>query len=235
MTPRTILVLWLALLAAEQAWLALLAILNLRHVRRHATEIPPAFAAAVDPGTRARSAAYTIERGRFGLLAALVSAGLVAAAVPAGFLGLIDDACARLPLGPYLRGAAFVLAVSICSWLANLPFSLYATFSIEARYGFNRTTPKIFAAGHPEEPRRIPARRGPGPARTVLVHGPHRHAVVGVGVPRPHGLRAGGEPPLPARDRTPVQPVHPAARGAACATGSSSWPGGSPSGRGASS
>jgi len=144
-TPRTILVLWLVLLAAEQAWLALLAILNLRHVRRHATEIPPAFAASVDPGTRARSVAYTIERGRFGLLAALVSAGLVAVAVPAGFLGLLDGTCARLPLGPYLRGAAFVLAVSVCSWLANLPFSLYATFSIEARYGFNRTTPKTFA------------------------------------------------------------------------------------------
>jgi STE24 endopeptidase len=144
-SPRAIFVLWLALLAAEQAWLALLAILNLRHVRRHATEIPPAFAGTVDPGTRARSAAYTLERGRFGALASLVSAGLVVAAVSTGFLGLLDDACARLPLGPYLRGAAFVLAVSICSWLANLPFSLYATFSIEARYGFNRTTPKTFA------------------------------------------------------------------------------------------
>ena len=137
--------LWLGFLVAEQAWLTALAALNLRHVRRHATEIPPAFAGTVDPGTRARSVAYTLERGRFGVLASLVSAGLVAAAVSTGFLGLLDDACARLPLGPYLRGAAFVLAVSICSWLANLPFSLYATFSIEARFGFNRTTPKTFA------------------------------------------------------------------------------------------
>ena len=145
MTPRAIFFLWLGLLVAEQALLAALAVLNQRHVRRHATEIPPAFAGTVDPGTRARSVAYTLERGRFGVLASLVSAGLVAAAVSTGFLGLLDDACARLPLGPYLRGAAFVLAVSICSWLANLPFSLYATFSIEARFGFNRTTPRTFA------------------------------------------------------------------------------------------
>jgi STE24 endopeptidase len=144
-SPRAIYFLWLGFFVAEQVWLTALAVLNLRHARRHATEIPPAFAAAVDPGTRARSVAYTLERGRFGVFASLVSAGLVAAAVSSGFLGMLDDACARLPLGPYLRGVAFVLAVSVCSWLANLPFSLYATFSIEARFGFNRTTPRTFA------------------------------------------------------------------------------------------
>jgi STE24 endopeptidase len=144
-SPRAITFLWLGFFVAEQAWLTALAILNLRHVRRHATEIPPAFAGTVDPGTRARSVAYTLERGKFGVLASLVSASLVAAAVSTGFLGLLDDACARLPLGPSLVGASFVLAASICSWLANLPFSLYATFSIEARFGFNRTTPKTFA------------------------------------------------------------------------------------------
>jgi STE24 endopeptidase len=144
-SPHAIFLIWLALLVAEQAWLSVLALLNLRHVRRHATEIPRAFAAVVDRGTRARSVAYTLERGRFGLVVSLASAGLVAAAVSAGLLGMLDDACARLPVGPYLRGAAFVLAVSIGSWIANLPFSLYATFSIEARYGFNRTTPRTFA------------------------------------------------------------------------------------------
>ena len=145
MTPSAILALWLALLVAEQGWLTTLAVLNLRHVRRNATVIPPAFASAVDAGTRARSVAYTIERGGFGLAASLVTAALTAAAVAAGILGLLDEACSRIPVGPYLRGAAFVLAVSICSWLAGLPFSLYATFSIEARYGFNRTTPTTFA------------------------------------------------------------------------------------------
>jgi STE24 endopeptidase len=144
MTPRAVFYLWLGLLAAEQAWLALLAVLNLRHVRRHATEIPRAFAAVMDPSTRARSVAYTVERGRFGVLASLVTAALTVAVVSTGLLGMLDDACARLPVGPRLRGAAFVLAISIGSWLANLPFSLYATFSIEARYGFNRTTPRTF-------------------------------------------------------------------------------------------
>jgi STE24 endopeptidase len=144
-TPRAILFVWLALLAAEQAWLSLLALLNLRHVRRHAAEIPPAFAAVVDPGIRARSVAYTLERGRLGLLASLASAGLTVAAVSTGFLGMLDDACARLPLGPSLRGAAFVFIVSIGSWLANLPLFLYLTFSIETRFGFNRTTPRTFA------------------------------------------------------------------------------------------
>jgi STE24 endopeptidase len=144
-TPDTIFVLWLCLFALEQAWLLLLAGMNLRHVQRHALEIPPAFAAAVDAPTRARSVAYTLAHGRFGLLASLASAAVTVAVVATGLLGALDAACARLPLGPYLRGAVFLFAVSLGSWLAGLPFSLYATFSIEARFGFNRTTPKIFA------------------------------------------------------------------------------------------
>jgi STE24 endopeptidase len=78
-TPRAVFWLWLGLLAAEQAWLAVLALLNLRFTRRHAAEIPPAFAAVVDPSTRARSVAYAIERGRFGLAASLASVPLCAA------------------------------------------------------------------------------------------------------------------------------------------------------------
>ncbi len=144
MTANAIFVLWLCLFALEQAWLWLLAGLNLRHVRRHASEIPPAFTGVVDPATRARSVAYTLAHGRFGLLASLVSAVITAVVVATGLLGALDAACARLPLGPYLRGAVFLFAVSLGSWLAGLPFSLYATFSIEARFGFNRTTPKIF-------------------------------------------------------------------------------------------
>jgi STE24 endopeptidase len=144
-TPNAIFVLWLCLFAVEQAWLWMLAGMNLRHVRQHAAEIPPAFAGVVDPATRARSVAYSLAHGRFGLLASLVSAAITVAVVATGLLGALDAACARLPLGPYLRGAVFLLAVSLGSWLAGLPFSLFATFSIEARFGFNRTTPKIFA------------------------------------------------------------------------------------------
>ena len=144
MSPDTIFVLWLCLFAVEQAWLWLLAGLNLVHVRRHALEIPPAFAGVVDPATRARSVAYTLERGRFAILASLVAAAITVAVVTTGLLGTLEAACARLPLGPYLRGAIFLFAVSLGSWLAGLPFSLYATFSIEARFGFNRTTPKTF-------------------------------------------------------------------------------------------
>jgi STE24 endopeptidase len=99
----------------------------------------------VDPTTRARSVAYTLAHGRFGLLASLVSAAITVAVVATGFLGALDTTGARLPLGPYLRGVIFLFAVSLGSWLAGLPFSLYATFSIEARFGFNRTTPRIFA------------------------------------------------------------------------------------------
>jgi STE24 endopeptidase len=43
-------------------------------------------------------------------------------------------------------GRPLVLAVFLLLQLLGLPFALWRTFSIEARHGFNRTSPRLFAA-----------------------------------------------------------------------------------------
>ena len=44
----------------------------------------------------------------------------------------------------YIRALIFIGILSLLSGILSLPFSIYETFVIEEKYGFNKTTPKIF-------------------------------------------------------------------------------------------
>jgi STE24 endopeptidase len=49
-----------------------------------------------------------------------------------------------LPLNGIHREVLFLVAFFLIQMVINLPWSLYSTFSLEAKFGFNRTTPKLF-------------------------------------------------------------------------------------------
>ncbi|HET6485656.1 MAG TPA: M48 family metallopeptidase [Spirochaetia bacterium] len=118
--------------------------LNLRHVKRHAGTVPQPFVDQVDPATYSRSVAYTVSRGSFGLLASAVNAAVTLAVVLTGALGFLDRLVSAVPIHRYLQGELFIAVLAVLLWIIGLPFALISTFSIEARYGFNRTTPRLY-------------------------------------------------------------------------------------------
>lgn len=144
MSAQSILILYLVFFFVEYFWELALSLLNLGHVQKNASEVPRAFAGVIDKETYARSVSYTITRGRFGLAAGGFSAAALLAVVLSGFLGTVDDAIRTLPLHPYFQGIVVIACVSLLFWVLALPFSLYSTFSVEARFGFNRTTPLLY-------------------------------------------------------------------------------------------
>jgi STE24 endopeptidase len=144
MSAPSILGIYLLFFLLELGWGVALTLLNMRHVRRSSGAVPAAFAGAVDPDTYARSVSYTLARSRFGLASEAVSSAVLLAVVLSGFLGLLDGAARAIPMPPHLQGVAFILAVSVFFWLTGLPFSLWGTFSLEAKFGFNKTTPRLF-------------------------------------------------------------------------------------------
>ena len=146
MSPHTILVLFGALLVLQTAIDVVLTMLNLRQARRHAGAVPSAFEGIVDADTYRRSVSYTITRGTFGIVVTTVSSAALLVFVATGVLGMVDAGIRTLPIHPYLQGIALIAAVSFAAWLLRLPFSLYSTFSIEERFGFNRTTLRLFIA-----------------------------------------------------------------------------------------
>jgi len=143
-SAQAILALYLVVFLLALGWEAVLEVLNIRHVRKNAGTVPRAFASTVDAGTYARSVSYTLARAKLGLIAGACSAAALLAVVLTGLLGIMDSFVRSLPVHPYLQGIVFIAGTSLLFGLIGLPFSLYSTFSLEARFGFNRTTPLLF-------------------------------------------------------------------------------------------
>jgi STE24 endopeptidase len=91
-----------------------------------------------------RALEYSRARGRLGLVSLSVETGLMLAWILSGALGYLERLLHTLPGGQLLQGMLLVYVVSLVFGLAGLPSSIYAQFVIEARFGFNRTTPGLF-------------------------------------------------------------------------------------------
>ena len=56
-----------------------------------------------------------------------------------GGINLVDQWWSHLGYSALITGIAFIFSLSLISSILNLPFSLYQTFVIEERFGFNQT------------------------------------------------------------------------------------------------
>lgn len=56
----------------------------------------------------------------------------------------IDGIVRSLGVGTILTGLLFIGLLMIAKLVISLPFSIYSTFVIEEKFGFNKTTPKLF-------------------------------------------------------------------------------------------
>ena len=131
---------FLAFFLAQLAVEGGLALLNLRHAARAGAAVPPALRERVDDATALRSRDYTLARGRLGLLDLGYDALVTLALLFSGLLPALDAALAQRGLAGAHRFVAFLVALSVLTGVAELPFSLYGTFVLEQRFGFNRTT-----------------------------------------------------------------------------------------------
>jgi len=118
--------------------------LNLRHLRRHGDRVPEGFAGTVSQETLARSTAYTLETSRLGLWESLFDDALVLLFLFAGLLPIYDRFIAGLTDSFILQGVLFFLLLTWVQTILEIPFSLYSSFRVEARHGFNTMTPRLW-------------------------------------------------------------------------------------------
>ena len=137
---------FLVLALAALAWRILLLVRQARHVAAHRGQVPGAFADIVSPEAHRKAAHYTLDKVRVALVEAVALDGfLLLALALGGGLAAIDAFATRALGAGYARDLATVFAVAVVSAAASLPFDLWRTFGIEARHGFNKTTPAVFA------------------------------------------------------------------------------------------
>jgi STE24 endopeptidase len=122
---------------------------QLQHVARHRDTVPAAFAERVSLDAHRKAADYTVTKGRFGLLVSAVSAAVVLGWTLLGGLDALN-AVVRDAIAPRFGGLAYQLALliafAIVSAVVDLPFEWWSTFRIEQRFGFNRTSMRLWLA-----------------------------------------------------------------------------------------
>ena len=134
---------FLALGTLIRLWLSMR---QLRAMRERRNDIPEAFNASISMEEHQKASDYTAAGTKLGLLDIIVDAGLLLAWTIGGGLQLVDTWIASFGLGPILSGVASILAILFIMSLISIPMSLYRTFGVEARFGFNKTTPGLFFA-----------------------------------------------------------------------------------------
>jgi STE24 endopeptidase len=117
---------------------------DLLNLRTLGTPLPAEFQGVYDPAAYRRSQEYTRVKTRFGVVSS--TAGLCALLLFwwCGGFRFVDELARSFSWGELWTGMAYVAFLAAGRLLLSLPFSLYSTFVIEERFGFNRTTPATF-------------------------------------------------------------------------------------------
>ncbi|HBS27158.1 MAG TPA: peptidase M48 [Gammaproteobacteria bacterium] len=113
---------------------------QIKQVLEHRPAVPAAFEEKISLQAHQKAADYTVERTRFGRWEMLYDALLILMWTLGGGLQAIYNLANQWGFGELTTGVITILLLGFISSLLGLPFSLYRTFSIEARHGFNRTT-----------------------------------------------------------------------------------------------
>jgi STE24 endopeptidase len=135
-------VLGVALETAARLWLSSR---QIRAVRAHREDVPEMFRGQVSPEDQHKAADYTVARGTLGRWNTVFDGVFKLLLTVGGGIAVIDGLWRHTGLGEPWRGALMIASVFLIMQVAELPFALWRTFKIEARFGFNRMTVPLFA------------------------------------------------------------------------------------------
>ena len=133
----------LALSLVIRFWLASR---QIRHVARHRSAVPAAFAGHITLAAHQKAADYTIAKTRFGLLELALGSAVLLGWTLLGGLDALNGALIDRMGGGMLQQLVLLTAFALISSLIDLPLTLYQTFVLEERFGFNKMTFKLWLA-----------------------------------------------------------------------------------------
>ncbi|HYX05736.1 MAG TPA: M48 family metallopeptidase [Bacteroidales bacterium] len=115
--------------------------LNSKHI---STKLPDELHGIYNEEKYKKSQQYKRENERFGLLTSSFSFVLILGMLFLQGFAFVDNIVRSLTDSPVLQALLFFGILGLASDILGTPFALYDTFVIEEKYGFNKTTPKIF-------------------------------------------------------------------------------------------
>jgi STE24 endopeptidase len=119
---------------------------QIRHVALHRDSVPPAFARTVTLPAHQKAADYTIAKTRFGLLELAFGGAVLLAWTLLGGLDALNQALTGWLGTGMVQQLALLASFAVISGAAELPITLYQTFVIEERFGFNKMSLRLWLA-----------------------------------------------------------------------------------------
>ena len=117
---------------------------QVRHVAQHRGEVPKAFANQISLNDHQKAADYTLAKAKVGQIDMLIDAAVLVGWTLMGGLSALNATILSY-LSPGLwQQVLLVLAFTLVGGLLNLPLSLYQTFVLEQKFGFNKMTWKLW-------------------------------------------------------------------------------------------
>ncbi len=156
--PTTLFIAAVVAVTAVELWLDAR---QIAAIEAHRDRIPAPFAGRLSPEDHRKAADYTVAKVRLSRIGTLINAGVTLGLTVGGGIAAIDTLWRRTGWDEPWLGLAVIATVAAAIGMVGLPLSLLRTFRVEARFGFNRTTPKIFLAD-----------LGKGIALAALIGGP---------------------------------------------------------------
>jgi len=139
-----LLLVFLALFLIRSGTQLFLSRLNISYLRRHGVTAPEVFQDVVDGEKLRKVSAYNVDSEHVHMIATLVSQGLFLLILLSGVLPWLVKIVNQWMGEMIIGGLVFFAILSISTNLIHIPFSLYDTFVIENRYGFNTMTVKMW-------------------------------------------------------------------------------------------
>ncbi|MCD8480736.1 MAG: M48 family peptidase, partial [Candidatus Cloacimonetes bacterium] len=129
------------LIIAEWLFSLIVEMLNLKNF---SARVPNELADVYDADKYAKSQAYLRETTIFGEVKSAINTLIILAFILLGGFAWVVSIAKSVSTGIYIQTIIFTLILMLLSTLQSLPFSIYSTFVIEEKFGFNKTTPKTF-------------------------------------------------------------------------------------------
>ena len=119
---------------------------QVRHVAQHRDQVPAAFAHTISLDAHQKAADYTLAKARVGVADLGLDAITLMAWTLFGGLDLLNQVTLNWMGEGMGQQIALVVSFTLIGGLIGLPLSLFQTFGIEQRFGFNNTTPKLWVS-----------------------------------------------------------------------------------------
>jgi STE24 endopeptidase len=117
---------------------------QVRHVARHRDAVPRPFAGTIALAAHQKAADYTIAKTRFGVLELAFGGAVLLGWSLLGGLDTLNQALLGWLGAGMTQQLALLAAFAVISGALELPFSIYQTFVVEERFGFNKTSLQLW-------------------------------------------------------------------------------------------